>query len=130
MADFFDRQVRELDTHAKLDGGKWKKHTIAMDYVLLRMSREGLSHSWNSIASPCQPRVRSIIDAGLIRGNGGEVSSERGHYFITVEGERQIDYLHSKLYPARSWVCRNWFPLSIAVANLLVGVSGVIASLT
>ena len=40
-------------------------------------------------------------------------------YYPTADG---MNYLYSHRHPVRSWMSRNWFPVTVAVVNALIGV--------
>ena len=44
-------------------------------------------------------------------------------YYPTAEG---TEYLYSHRYPVKSWLSKNWFPLTIAMVNTLIGIGTVL----
>ena len=47
-------------------------------------------------------------------------------YYPTAEG---IEYLYSHRHPTAHWMKKNWFPLSVALINSLIGTAAVAAVL-
>ena len=71
--------------------------------------------------------MNSLIESGYLvevttldPAPGGLPTMDRSvkGYYPTAEG---MEYLYSHRHPVRSWLSINWFPLTVAIVNALIG---------
>ena len=100
---------------------------LACIYVLAKGSEGFSPEVVNTQSVTYRAALNSLVASGyLVRvgtfdpAPGGLPTFERPveRYYPTAEG---MDYLYSHKHPVRYWLQKNWFPFSVAIMNVFIG---------